>query len=194
MFKSRTFTRLICFASAVSLFVQGNILSAFDESPKPLIQDVELSEGGVLVTRVIDAFGNPLQGQEVVIQFKGKAVASATSNENGLISVSELRPGMHLITTSTGSTPCRFWGTGDAPPSAVSVPAVIAGTDAEIIRGQFGAFNLPMVVYAGITAAAMVIAIDAENDADDANDSAAALRRANAELEARVRALETASP
>lgn len=180
MFKSRTFTRLVCFASAFGLLVQGSILSAFEESPKPLVQDVELREGGVLVTRVIDAFGNPLQGQEVVIQFKGKAVASATSNENGLISVSDLRPGMHLITTSTGSTPCRLWGTGDAPPTAVSVPAVIAGTDAEIIRGQFGAFNLPMVVYAGITAAAMVIAIDAESDADD--------------LEDRVRVLEAASP
>ena len=179
MSKSRTFTRLICYASAVSLLLQGNVLNAFDDEPKSLVQDVELREGGVLMTRVIDVYGNPLSGQEVVIQFKGKAVASAVSNEKGLISVSDLRPGMHLITTSAGSTPCRFWGTGDAPPAAVSVPAVIAGADAEIVRGQFGMFNLPMVVYAGVTAAAMVIAIDAEQE----NDS----------LEKRIRKLE-ASP
>lgn len=180
MLKSETFTRIVSLAAAFSLLFQGTILSAFEgNEPKPLVQDVELREGGVLVTRVIDVFGNPLSGQDVVIQFKGNAVATATSNEKGLISVSDLRPGLHVITTSTGSTPCRFWAKGDAPPSAVAIPAVIAGTDAEIVRGQFGIFNLPMAVYAGVTAAAMVIAVDAEQN----NDS----------LEKRIKALE-ASP
>ncbi len=180
MFKSQTFTKFICASLTVGMLLQGNIVFAFDETnPKPLVQDVELKDGGVLETRVIDVYGNPIAGQEVVIQFKGKAVASAVSDEKGLVTVSDLRPGMHLITTSTGSTPCRFWAFGDAPPSAVAIPAVIAGTDAELVRGQFGMFNLPMIVYAGVTAAAMVIAIDAEQENDD--------------LEKRIRKLE-ASP
>ncbi|MFN9717617.1 MAG: hypothetical protein ACK58L_02920 [Planctomycetota bacterium] len=180
MFRSQTLTKFVCAALSFGMLLQGNVVSGFEENePKPLVQDVELKEGGVLETRVIDVYGNSLSGQEVVIQFKGKAVASAFSDDKGLVTVSDLRPGMHLITTSAGSTPCRFWSSGDAPPSAVAIPAVIAGTDAEIVRGQFGMFNLPMIVYAGVTAAAMVIAIDANQENDD--------------LEKRIRKLE-ASP
>ena len=53
--------------------------------------------------------------------------------------------------------------------------------------GGRGAFNLPMVVVLAAAAAGVVLAIDAQNTASDAED-------ANAALAARVRALETASP
>ncbi len=42
-------------------------------------------------------------------------------------------------------------GEHSSTPSAVRIPAVVA--DGEIVRGQFGAFNLPMLVYAGVSAA-----------------------------------------
>jgi hypothetical protein len=44
-----------------------------------------------------------------------------------------------------------------------------------------------MVVYASLSIAALIIAIDAENDAEDLEDANAALTR-------RVEALENASP
>jgi cell division protein FtsB len=67
--------------------------------------------------------------------------------------------------------------------------------DPKLVRGQFGAFNLPMLVYAGATIAAVVIGVDAMNTADDAQAANARLNSEVAQLEERVKELETpASP
>ena len=60
-------------------------------------------------------------------------------------------------------------------------------SDAEVIRGQFGAFNLPQAVVLGTAIAALILALDARNTANGTQDDVNALA-------ARVRALETASP
>jgi threonine dehydratase len=78
-----------------------------------------------------------------------------------------------------------MWNEDNAPPSAVKTPTVVS--DKDIIRGQLGAFNVPMIVVGGAAAAATAISLDAEDDAEDAQAQ-------NALLRARVLALETASP
>jgi len=148
------------------------------------MQDVELSGDGVIVTRVVNLQGNPVVGQRVAILFQNREIASAVTDNDGLIAVSGLKPGVHALATETGSTVCRFWSDGTAPPSAVRVPAVVA--DADLVRAQFGGFNLPMAVYATVSFVALGIAIDAQDKADSAKS---ATRR----LEARVEALESAS-
>lgn len=153
--------------------------------PEPLIQDVKLQTGGILTARIVNAQGNPVAGEQVSILFQGKEVAAVVSDADGFATVSGLRPGLHAIATPTGMSACRLWNADTAPPASASVPAVVS--DAEVIRGQFGAFNLPMVVVLAAAAAGIVLAIDAENTASDAED-------ANAALAARVKALETASP
>ncbi len=181
-----TLSRFAAITAAVSMIVQGPILTAAEQSQSDRVQDVELRSGGMLTTRVVDLQGNPVVGQQVLIEHKGKQVASAVSDENGLVAITGLRPGLHGIVTPLGApTACRFWAEGSAPPSAISLPAVVS--DAEVIRGQFGAFNLPMVVYGAISIAAGVIAIDASRNANDAQNEADALAR-------RVAALEAASP
>ena len=163
------------------------------------IQDVRLGAGGQLTTRVVTLDGQPLAGSQVTVEYQGRSVAVAETNEDGLAAFRGLRAGQHRLVTATGSTVCRFWVDEKAPPAAVSTPAVIS--DVSLVRGQFGAFNLPMLVYAGVAIAAVVIGIDARNDAEDAN---AAARKAQADatalqsevtaLEQRVEALENASP
>jgi len=173
----------ICLVFA--LLFQSSLAAAAEQGATPTLQDVQLREGGVLTTRVVDTLGNPVAGEHVTIEFKGKPIASSVSDNDGLVAISGLRPGLHAIVTPMGATACRFWSEGSAPPSAVSVPAVVS--DSEVVRGQFGAFNLPMIIYGGISIAALILAIDANNSANDAEDAAAALA-------ARVKALEDASP
>ncbi len=148
------------------------------------MDDVELTENGVVVTRVVDLQGNPVSQQRVTILFQNREIASAVSDADGLVAISGLKAGVHAISTEMGTTVCRFWSEGTAPPSAIRVPAVVS--DAEIVRAQFGGFNLPVAVYATVSFVALGIAIDSKDKADSAKS---AVRR----LESRVEALESAS-
>ena len=150
-----------------------------------VVLDVQLRTKGILTARVVDLQGNPVVGEHVSVTFQGKEIAAAVSDEDGFAAVSGLRPGLHAIVTPTGTTACRFWNADAAPPSATSVPAVVS--DEQIIRGQMGAFNLPMFVAFTVAAGALIVALDAENNASDAQKQADALA-------ARVAALEQASP
>jgi hypothetical protein len=86
----------------------------------------------------------------------------------------------------------RLWTNDTAPPSAITVPAVVS--ELSTLRGQFGAFNLPGVIYAGLATAALVVAVDAENSADDADAAAKDALAQIAALEDRLDAHENASP
>jgi len=178
------FRTCLTLSLAAALTLNSSMAIAAEQSASS-VPDVQLREGGMLTTRVVDLQGNPVHGEQVVVEFKGKQIATAVSDENGFVAISGLRPGLHSIVTPMGATACRLWAEGAAPPSAIEVPAVVS--DAEVIRGQFGAFNLPMVVYASVSIAALIVAIDAHNDAEDLEDANAALAR-------RVEALENASP
>ena len=187
--------RFVAWSLTLALLANGPMLSAEqrvtaaqsneNSGPEPLIQDVRLQAGGILTARIVNAQGNPVSGEQVSILFQGKEVAAVVSDADGFATVSGLRPGLHAIATPAGMSACRLWNADTAPPASASVPAVVS--DAQVIRGQFGAFNLPMVVVLAAAAAGVVLAIDAQNTASDAED-------ANAALAARVRALETASP
>ena len=169
---------LVSLLAAAVLF-QGPIAAAVDPTPVAT-QDVRLREGGVLVTRVVDLQGKPMADEEVVVEFRGKPIASGFSNDKGLVAISGLRAGQHSLVTRTGATVCRLWMPETAPPSAVNTPAVVS--DSTLVRGQFGAFNLPMLVYAGVAAAALVIGVSARNDAQDAESAARQAQSQNEEL------------
>ena len=169
---------LVSLLVAAVLF-QGPIAAAADPTPVAT-QDVRLRDGGVLVTRVVDLQGKPMADEEVVVEFRGKPIASGFSNDKGLVAISGLRAGQHSLVTRTGATVCRLWMPETAPPSAVNTPAGVS--DSTLVRGQFGAFNLPMLVYAGVAAAALVIGVSARNDAQDAESAARQAQNQNEEL------------
>lgn len=190
-----TCTRFVAWSLTIALVTNGPILSAEqrasddsgEQTPEhaSVMQDVKLATGGMLTARIVDPQGNPVVGEQVSVMFQGKEIASVVSDADGFAAVSGLRPGLHAIVTPTGTTACRLWNADTAPPTATAVPAVVS--DSEIIRGQLGAFNLPMFVVLATAVGALVVAIDAKNSADDAQSQADALA-------ARVSALETASP
>ncbi len=190
-----TCTRFVAWSLTIALVTNGPILSAEqrasddsgEQTPEhaSVMQDVKLATGGMLTARIVDPQGNPVVGEQVSVMFQGKEIASVVSDADGFAAVSGLRPGLHAIVTPTGTTACRLWNADTAPPTATAVPAVVS--DSEIIRGQLGAFNLPMFVVLATAVGALVVSIDAKNSADDAQSQADALA-------ARVSALETASP
>ncbi len=192
--KSR-FTRFVTWSLTLAVVANGPLLSAeqrptvttVEETPEreSLMQDVKLQPEGVLMARIVDLQGNPVIGEQVSVTFRGKEVAAVVSDDDGFATVSGMRPGLHAIVTPAGTTPVRLWNADSAPPTASSVPAVVS--DAELVRGQFGAFNLPMAVVLAAAVAGVVIGLDAKNTADDA-------KKANAALQARIEALEPASP
>ena len=184
--------RFVAWSLTIALVANGPMLSAEqrvsdEQTPEheSIMQDVKLAKGGILTARIVDLQGKPVGGEQVSVMFQGKEIAAVVSDADGVAAVRGLRPGLHAIVTPTGTTACRLWNADTAPPTATAVPAVVS--DAEVIRGQFGAFNLPMVVVLAAAAGGLVVAFDAKNTADDAQDEADALA-------ARVNALETASP
>ena len=188
-------TRLVALSLTIALVANGPLLSAEQRvsdtqgEPTPeyqsAMQDVKLEAGGVLTARIVDLQGNPVVGEQVSVTFQGKEIAAVVSDENGFAAVSGLRPGLHAILTPTGTTACRLWNADTAPPTATAIPAVVS--DAEVIRGQLGAFNLPQFVVLATAVGALIVALDARNTANDTQDDVNALA-------ARVKALETASP
>jgi hypothetical protein len=154
-------------------------------APTPLVRDVKMGPQGSLKLRVLDAQGKTLQGQQVSLRFGDKTIASAVSNQAGEVAFRGLRSGTHVVTGPHGTTAFRFWDARTAPPNSLANPALIA--EGETVRGQFGSGALGPLIGTGVTIAALVVAIDAKNDASDAQDETAALRK-------RVSDLEAASP
>ena len=200
-FLKTPFVRFVSWSLTIALLAHAPIVSAEqrasgtqrtsgtqgDENTEgeSVVQDVKLQTGGILTARIVNAQGDPVTGEHVSIIFQGKEIAAVVSDDDGFVTASDLRPGLHGIATPSGMSAYRLWDADTAPPAATSVPAVVS--DPEVIRGQFGAFNLPMFVVLAASVAALIIGIDAKNTADDADSK-------NAALEARIKALETASP
>ena len=109
--RRRVLAVVMCFS-----LVAGQVLPSFADdatsetmrAAATTIYDIALRDGGVLTTRVVDLQGNPVVGEEVTVSFQGKVIATSVSDEDGLVAVRGLRPGVHTIETSTTVSACRF--------------------------------------------------------------------------------------
>lgn len=190
-FLKSPFTRFVTWSLTLAVVANGPLLSAEKRTAatpveetserEALMQDVKLQPEGVLTARIVDPQGKPVVGEQVSVMFRGKEVAAVISDADGFATVSGMRPGLHAIVTPASTTGVRLWNADTAPPTASSVPAVVS--DPEVVRGQFGAFNLPMGLAFAAGIAGIVIGLDAKNTADNA-----------AALAARMDPLEPASP
>lgn len=182
LFVKTTCTRFVAWSLTIALVGNGPMLSAeqqVSEEPTALaesvMQDVKLAQGGILTARVVDLQGKPVVSEHVSVMFQGKEIAALISDSRGVVAVRGLRPGLHAIVTPTGTMACRLWNADTAPPTATAIPAVVS--DTEVIRGQFGAFNLPQIVVLGAAAAGIALAVNANNTAKDTQDQLDALTK-----------------
>jgi hypothetical protein len=101
-----------------------------------MIRDIELAHGGLLVGRLLDANGRPLDNADVSIQSGGKTLASTQTDADGVFAISNLHGGVHQLMTADHTQLYRLWANGTAPPRAPKSIDVVSGSD--VVRGQYG--------------------------------------------------------
>ena len=161
--------------------------------------DVTLARGGVLRGQVVNSQGKPVAGAAVVIRFAGTTVARTKADEEGHYAVKGLRGGVHQVNT----TVTRLWTEGTAPASARSnlltvVGRVVRGQNyvqdpnyipqgqfvqgpvvqgpvvqGPVVDGGFGMLDVITLATVGTSTAALIYAIDTNNELDDLNNAVA---------------------
>ena len=129
----------------------------------PVVTDVQLRDGGVLVGQLVDAQGAPVRAMPVSLRQNDREVASTLTDESGYYTVSNLQGGIYQVASPNGSAAYRLWSPGTAPPAAQQGALLVVGD--EVVRGQFGMWGFltnPWVV-AGLIAAAIAVPIAVSN-------------------------------
>ncbi len=136
--------------------------------PASVVRDVQLNPHGAVEFAIVDGAGKPVPKTLVRVEHKGHAVAYVRSNSEGKILIKRLRPGVHSLLTGGQTTAFRLWNAQNAPPSAVTRPAVVVGN--EQLLGQYG-YGGPMVSPAmmatGVTATALAVVLSGKSSGTD---------------------------
>ena len=150
------------------------VVWAADAAPKPVVADVALRDGGVLVGQVVNPQGAALEGVPVTLRYQNEAVVTAKTGKDGYFAVKGLRGGTHEIATVSGHGIYRLWAPGTAPPAAKAGVLVVDGDD--VVLGQqtgggggLRTFLTNPLVIAGVvaTAVAVPVAVSANNHHDN---------------------------
>ena len=137
---------------------QGNSTEkvTFTKSNAVLAADVVLQKGE-FAGRVVDHQGTPLAGQEVIVREGKKEVAKGTTNDKGVFSIKNLKPGNYTATSGNTTGSFRVWNEKVAPPAAKGHALLVMGQNGE--RGQFGAVDPTLVLLTAAVIATLIIAI-----------------------------------
>lgn len=169
-------TKAASLAVCFGILVSGPVMAA-DGS---FVRDVELSATGSLHGRVLTPSGQPVSGATVQLRHAGKAVAVASTTEDGRFTVAGVRGGSHAVTVGSLNTPVRLWASGTAPRAATRVITVSA--DETIVRAQnydpycdntcppssgFGMLDMITLATVGAATGALIVGIDNNNKLDD---------------------------
>jgi len=105
-------------------------------SPKkaPVVVDVALRDGGVLVGQVVHAQGFPLAKLPVVLRSGDQQLAVSKTDAAGLFAFRGLQSGVYQVVAAKGQQTYRVWPQKAAPPSAKPGALIIVGKD--MVRGQ----------------------------------------------------------
>lgn len=163
-----------------------NTASAFDGASAPTARDIELSADSALQGHIYTSDGQPVEHAAIELRYQGNTVARATTGANGDFLITGVRGGAHDLAVGSMTTPVRLWKNGTAPAGAAEGVVVAASED--VVRGQgmnpycdpgsacpptssgFGLIDVVTLAMLGTSVAALVIAIDTNNDIDDLND------------------------
>jgi len=143
------------------------------KSGAKLAADVVLIEGA-FTGRVVDHTGTPLKNREVVVKQGTKEVAKATTNDKGIFSVANVRPGTYTATSGNTGGDFRVWSEKTAPPVAKGHALIVMGENGA--RGQIGAVDPTLLLLTAAIIASVIIsaiALDKINDVDDKVDAIA---------------------
>ncbi len=121
--------------AAVGFCLPHPVLAASaDVDRVPVVTDVGLSSGGVLVGQVVDSQGIALAKVPVSLQGGGREIARAQTDANGYFAVRGLRGGVHQLVTPGAQGTFRLWKSDTAPP--LSQEGALLIVDRQMVRGQ----------------------------------------------------------
>jgi hypothetical protein len=157
-----------------------NAASAFDGEVGALSRDIELSRDGALFGQICNSEGRALEHASVSLKYQGHVVASTVTGRNGEFVITGVRGGAHEMHVGSVSAPVRLWKNGTAPEGAVE--GLVIAADENVVRGQeydsygaacpptgsgFGLIDIVTLAMLGTSTAALIVAIDTNNELDD---------------------------
>lgn len=149
------------------------VRSAWSAGAVPVITDVALRDGGLLLGEVVTPHGAPLVGRVVTLEYQGAEILRTVTDVRGGFGARGLRGGIYQVTAGDSFSVYRFWAPGTAPPAAQRGALLVAGR--EVVRGQFSdagrlfgpVHPAPRVaILAGLIAAGILIPLHEANDSD----------------------------
>ena len=165
MRRAVTIQRVALWLAVVGFCVpQAAIAGVPSAKQAPVIVDVALRDGGVLVGQVLHVQGFPLADVPVVLRSGDRQLGVSKTDDAGFFGFRGLRSGVYQVVAAKGQGTYRLWPQRTAPPSAKPGALIVIGKDT--IRGQHAARTFrnlmanPLVVGAIIvTAVAVPVAI-----------------------------------
>jgi len=134
---------VLVLSALLSLCLPQPLLAAGSPVKKaPVITDVALQDGGVLVGQVVNTDGRGLAKVPISLRSRNKEIANAATDRNGYFSVRGLRGGAYQLVGAGAHRTYRLWTQGNAPP--LSHPGALLVAGGNTVRGQgFGLPGLP---------------------------------------------------
>ena len=151
--------------ATVGLLIPAPLLAA-GPAAKPVVVDVALRDGGVLLGQVVDPQGVAKADAPVSLRYEDRELVTTNAGPDGYFAVKGLRGGVHQVATQDGHGVYRLWAAGTAPPSAQDGVLLVSGSS--VTRGQQGGGGLktflanPLVI-AGIVATAVAVPVALHN-------------------------------
>ena len=132
----------------------------------PVVTDVKLQEGGVLLGQVVTPQNTAVVGTDVVLLSGKKQLAVSKTDKQGYFAFSRLPRGVYQVAAANGYGAFRVWTSKTAPPKARKGALVVAGSNT--VRGQNGMssfrnFMANPIVIAGIVATAIAVPVAIHN-------------------------------
>lgn len=162
------FKGLVVSVAVLGICLPQSLLASTPVKQSPVVVDVALGQGGVLLGQVIDPNGTVKANVPVSLSLGDRELAKAKTDTNGYFAFSGLRGGVYQVVAAKGVAAYRAWAERTAPPTAEKGALVISGQD--LMRGQYHhtagwlKYHLanPWVV-AGIVATAVAVPVGIHN-------------------------------
>lgn len=171
MLKKSLCAHVLALAAGTMMLVPAMPVQAAPQAARQVRSgaDVVLVKGE-LSGKLLTANGKAVEGASVVVAKNGKEVARTVTKADGSYTVKGLSNGSHVVSMSDAQIPVRLWSEGAAP-AAAKTKLTVSQT---AVRGQLlddeGYPIVTNIVIAAVAVAAIIVAVDAQQEADDLQD------------------------
>jgi hypothetical protein len=161
-------------AVAVLCVPQLAIAATLPDNQTPVITDLQLHEGGVLIGQVITPEHTAAADVDVLLRSGSQKAVAVKTNKKGHFVFGGLRAGVYQVVASGGQGVYRAWAPNTAPPAARPSALIVART--RTVRGQnaarsFRDFMTHPVVISGLVVTAVAIPVAIHNYAQKTSAS-----------------------